>query len=230
MKNRFSTIILTLLLIYISFDFLKNRIMANELHTTESTIVYLINIFCLGLLLITTLISGKIVELGEKTVTHDMEDQKIIVLERLSYKLTIYSQIAFTLSLLTLIAGFLLLRDEYPKIVLYTAILVPITFYRLLVNVSLIRFTRPDYQLPNPNSKDYQEQLFNCYDDGEKHVMLKSLYKLYYVLQTALVILMFVLMFYSIFSGVSQLFSIIAIGLILLFMQLFYLRGMRVKN
>ena len=52
--------------------------------------------------------------------------------------------------------------------------------------------------------------------------MLKGLYKLYAFVIWGLVILAFGLMFYSVFTGDSQLVSIIGIGVLLMLVQVSY--------
>jgi Protein of unknown function (DUF3169) len=230
MKHSFSTKVLIVVLLYVMYRFAQNKVWTNEEYALESTVVYVSNIVCLVLLLVTSMLSRKIVTKGEESVAIEEEDNKQLFLERTFHRLTFYSQLAQSIGVVTLIGGFLLIRDMEPRMLLYTIILWVLTWGRMARSMRLISYIRPDFTLPNPKAVDYKDQLLDCYDDGEKYVMLKSLHKLYYALQCVLITLMFVLMFYSIFSGVSQLFSIIAIGVVMLFMQLYYLKGVQIKN
>ena len=92
----------------------------------------------------------------------------------------------------------------------------------VVIGTYLMRYTHPEFRLPDPQSPTYQQELFDSYDDGEKYLMLKTLYKLYFWIIILLILLGIGLMFYSIFTGQSQLISIIGIGCILLFVQTYY--------
>lgn len=74
----------------------------------------------------------------------------------------------------------------------------------------------PNYSPPVPNTKEPVLDSLNMYDDGQKYLLLKSLYKLYFLIIFLLVLLIFGLMYYSILSGNNQTVSIIGIGVILL--------------
>lgn len=124
----------------------------------------------------------------------------------------------------------LLERDTNPLISLYATVLFVASFVGLVLLTYLLRYSHPEFKLPDPQSPTYQQELFDSYDDGEKYVMLKSLYKLYFWIIATLILLGFTLMFYSIFTGNSQLISIIGIGVILLFIQIYYSLSMKPKK
>ena len=68
-------------------------------------------------------------------------------------------------------------------------------------------------KFPDPNSKDTVLDSLDLYDDGQKHILLKSLYKLYFTTILLFILLASALMFYSIFSGNNQIVSIIGVGI-----------------
>ncbi|CAM4373004.1 DUF3169 family protein [Paenibacillus tarimensis] len=189
--------------------------------------IYLSNVFCAIMLLGAYSLYHKVTIIGSQKAEAADEDERQIRMERYAYQFADYAQIAFTVILITLVAGFLLLRHDHPGTLLFTFALLIAGYFTQMLHVKLLMYVRPGFQMPLPEDKNFQEKLFDSFDDGEKHVMLKGLYKLYSMTISAMIVLLFVLMFYSIFSGESQLFSIIAVGALLLFMQLFYLNSLK---
>ena len=113
--------------------------------------------------------------------------------------------------------GFILFRDSNPKIVLVAFILGLTSLCFFAPGQKMMELTHPNFKLPDPKSKDPVADTLEYYDDGQKYIMLKSLYKLYFSIIGAFFFLIIVLMFYSIFSGNNQIVSIIGIGIILFF-------------
>lgn len=97
-----------------------------------------------------------------------------------------------------------------------------VSFLSLFPSEKIVSITNPNFNFPNPQSKNYEQEYFNQFDDGEKYVMLKGLYQLYSLVTRGLVILAFILMFYSALTGDSQLVGIIGIGILLLLIQVSY--------
>lgn len=154
----------------------------------------------------------------------DMEvaDSHQVALERKAYTATTYIQIALSISFTAILVGFLLLRDTQPKIALASVILMVLSLVSLFPSKKIVSITNPNFKLPDPQSKKFNEEYFEQFDDGEKYVMLKGLYKLYGFVIWGLVILAFALMYYSVLTGDSQLVSIIGIGVLLLLIQVSY--------
>ena len=121
-----------------------------------------------------------------------------------------------------MLIGFILLRDTNPVIVIWSLILLVISFVSLFPSEKIVRITNPNFKFPDPQSKNYEQEYFNQFDDGEKFVILKGLYKLYGTVIWGLILLASALMFYSVFSGNSQVVSIIGIGILLLLIQVSY--------
>ena len=155
-------------------------------------------------------------------VDMEKEDSHQVTLEREAYTGATYVQIALSISFIALLVGFLLLRDTQPETVLASGILMVFSFASLFPSEKIVSITNPNFKFPDPQSKNYEQEYFNQFDDGEKYVMLKGLYNLYSLINLGLVILAFTLMFYSAFTGNSQLVSIIGIGVLLLLIQVSY--------
>lgn len=155
-------------------------------------------------------------------VSMEKEDIHQVSLERKAYTAAGFIQIALSISFTALLIGFLLLRDTQPAIVLASAILMIVSYVSLIPSEKIVKITNPNFKFPDPQSKNYSKEYFKQFDDGEKYVMLKGLYHLYYLVIWGLVILAFGLMYYSVFTGNSQLVSIIGIGVLLMLVQVSY--------
>src|SRR5699024_12059605 len=93
----------------------------------------------------------------------------------------------------------------------------------------IISVTNPNFKLPDPQSKNFNKEYLEQFDGGEKYVMLKGLNEIYTLVIWGLVILAFGLMFYSAFTGDSQLVSIIGIGVLLMLIQVSYTISLKPK-
>lgn len=87
----------------------------------------------------------------------------------------------------------------------------------------------PERDLPSLSDKQYAEKLLNVSDDGEKHVMLGGLYKTHITMNSLLLGAIVLLLFYSMASDSSQLFSIFIIVGILAITNTQYLFSIRNK-
>lgn len=184
----------------------------------------LIGVNLIGLL--TLIISGfylrKIEKELDRNVELEQEDEHFNQLERKAYSATTYSQVAICLGLLGLIVCFLLFREEHPGIGLASFAIMLLGFFKLYPSEKIINLTNPGFKFPDPKSKAYEKEVFDQFDDGQKYVMLKGLYQLYMFVIFALVLLSFGLMFYSAYTGNSQLVSIIGIIILLMLIQISY--------
>ena len=197
----------------------------------EENLLMFSNIFC-GVCLIVVAIYKLYIErsLSVESQQSD-EDLYLNKLERKSYNASYYVLIASVVSFLTFTIGFILLRESNPKVVLMAVVLSIISFCCFFVpGQKMMELTLPNYKITDVNSKDPIADTLDYYDDGLKHLMLKSFYKLYFSLILAFVLLIFALMFYSIFSGNSQIVSIIGIGIILLFLLITFTVSLKPKK
>ena len=172
------------------------------------------NIICGSSLLIAAIYSIYLERALKKEVTHIDEDIYFNQLERKSYTASYFGPSAFVIALITLVIGFILVRDSNPKIALISIILCTLSLFS--ANFKLNAFLFPNMKLPESNAKDPMLETLDWYDDGQKHILLQSLYKMFFSTIVLFILLAFALMFYSIFSGNNQIVSIIGIGIILL--------------
>ena len=145
-------------------------------------------------------------------MTHVDEDIYFNQLERRSYNASYFACTAFVIAFITLVIGFILVRDSHPMIALLSFILWTGSLFSS--NFKMFEFLFPNYKIPD--RKDTVVDTLDIYDDGQKHKLLITLYKLYFTTILLFILLAFALMFYSIFSGNNQIVSIIGIGIILL--------------
>lgn len=93
----------------------------------------------------------------------------------------------------------------------------------------LIKLIYPERDLPKPGEKDYAKKLLAVSDEGERHVMLEGLYRTHNTMNLALFIALLLLMIYSVSTGVSQLFAIFVVALILIIANVQYTFSIRNK-
>lgn len=206
-----------------------------QLFTLNSATMYeysfvICNIVCSLSLLVAALYKLHIERALSKQISLEDEDATLNKYERKFYKVSFFCILAAVLSLVTLIVSFISIRDSNPDIVWNTCLLFMISLFSFFAGqkTSDLIFPNSNELLAKP-AKSVEETL-NYYDDGQKHVMLKTLYRLYFACVLGLVLLMFFLMLYSIFSGVSQIMSIIGIGIILFGMLLTFTMCLKPKK
>lgn len=182
-------------------------------------------LICVNLVgLLTLITSGFYFQKIEKeldwNVELEHEDKHFNQLERKAYSAATYIQIAICLGLMGLTASFLLLREEHPSIGMASVAIMLLGFFKLFSSEKITDLTNPGFKFPDPKSKNYEKEVFDQFDDGQKYVMLQGLYQLYKFIILALVLLTFGLMFYSAFTGDSQLVSIVGIIILLMLIQI----------
>ena len=193
-------------------------------------LIFIANLTSFACLIIASFYSFYVHNQRGETVLSDEEDAFQLKLERAAYSTGIWFQTAFSISFVTFLAAFMLERDTNPTIALYAIVIFTFSIIFATSSTYLLRYIKPDFKMPDPRSPTYQQELFDSYDDGEKYLMLKGLYKLYFLIIAALVFLGMALMYYSVFTGNSQLISIIGIGVVLLFIQTFYSISLKPKK
>lgn len=98
-----------------------------------------------------------------------------------------------------------------------------------IITPGLIKLIYPERDLPKPGEKDYAKKLLAVSDEGERHVMLEGLYRTHNTMNLALFIALLLLMIYSVSTGVSQLFAIFVVALILIIANVQYTFSIRNK-
>ena len=203
---------------YGTFEWITNF----QYQLLEANLLLISNLVIILFLILARLKAFKAERGSLKKVSMEIEDIHQVKLERIAYNAATYIQIAFTLSLISMLVGFILLRNTHPVIVLWSLILLGISFVSLFPSEKIVRITNPNFKFPDPQSENYEQEYFNQFDDGEKFVILKGLYKLYGTVIWGLILLASALMFYSVFSDDSQVVGIIGIGILLLLIQVSY--------
>ncbi|MGE7021915.1 DUF3169 family protein [Solibacillus cecembensis] len=228
MKVGKSTLFFLVGLIFLIYQFISKVEWRNNVTNIEYIWLSLTNILVLVLILLTTMMFNNI---KSKPIKEDRDlDTTMIYIEKVYYKLEQVLRAAATIAFTTFLLGVSLLLETEPMVSLISFILLLIILYYISKSYSLTEKVRPGFKIPDPKSKTYHEDLFNCNDDGEKAQMLKTLYNLNFYTQVALVTLMLILLIYSVVLKESQTFPVIGIGLILLFMQIAYTKGMKVED
>jgi len=113
--------------------------------------------------------------------------------------------------------------------ILISAVTYIVVLYLTVVQTGMVSILYPDRDLPKPGDEKYAEKLMAASDEGERHIMLNGLYKTHGFTQTGLFLGIVILIFYSIITGESQIFSIILIAVILIISQLKYSMEIREK-
>ena len=93
----------------------------------------------------------------------------------------------------------------------------------------LMKKAYPERDLPDISDTDYSKKLLEISDEGERHLMLEGLYKVYQFANEAFLFAIIGIALYSVVSGDSQLFSKIVISIILLIMNGMYAFSVRNK-
>ncbi|MCL1696900.1 MULTISPECIES: DUF3169 family protein [unclassified Lysinibacillus] len=195
-----------------------------------ANVLMAVNFISLVTLIIAELHKRKI-EIGlDRELEFDQEDFHLFQLERKAYAMTIYTEIAVCLSFITMLVGFLLFRDDYPEVPFASVVLLAVAFIKSVPSEKILNLTNPGFTFPNPKSKNFNKELLDQFDDGQKHLMFQGLYKLYQFTIWALVLLSFGLMFYSAFTGNSQLVSIVCIGILLMIIQVGFIISTKPNN
>lgn len=131
----------------------------------------------------------------------------------------------FSLASLSLTA----LTDQSVWLLIWGLVLIAFSFIISSILPGLTQKMYPERDLPSLGDKQYAEKLLNVSDDGEKHVMLGGLYKTHITMSSLLLGAIVLLLFYSMASDSSQLFSIFIIIIILAITNTQYLFSIRNK-
>lgn len=177
---------------------------------------FLISIFLI-IVIVMGIIFGlykQLISLKNKEVFGDEEDEVDMQIYK---KLSDYSLLTFSNFILSLLALCItLIINKEIVIIVLSLITVIISCILMSRMMSLYKLTQPHRPIiPSSSDKDYGNALLSVADDGEKHVMLIGFYKSYHLFCTALLLAIMFATFYSISSGNSQLFSIIAMSIVL---------------
>lgn len=202
MNRNLLTILLLIGYTYLIFNFLTAE------YSLTSRIFYALNFISLSLILLAKAKSKKL-----NKDTHFLDEVQL-VLEK-SYSTIMYIlNIALVISFISFLTGFIYLREEYPQFILYSIVLLLMTFYY----IKLFYEDKHNIIYMNKKNVNFNNSELECQlqlDDGEKNVLLKQLVNFY----KSTIILMFIteitLMFYSIISSNYQTVSMVLIAIVI---------------
>ncbi|MCM3757258.1 DUF3169 family protein [Sporosarcina aquimarina] len=181
-------------------------------------IAFQVNVILTALTLVLLLYIGvSILQMRKKSeakVSDDEEDERDIWLYK---KFSDTNMLVMATIVIGIVASAIsLITNQPPWLELISIVAVTIAFILSLGVSSLVNKFYPDRNLPSVSEKNYAKKLLAASDEGERHVMLEGLYRSFNMLNGALILALFLLVVYSIGTGVSQLFSIFVIAVILL--------------
>lgn len=191
----------------------------------ELTIIFL----TISLLLIIFSILGylKIKSEVKKDVKGNEEDERDARLYRLYGDVTLAANIAMYFS--TLLLAIVALTDQHNVFVFISLAIILVSISLNYVYSELIKTIYPERNLPSVNDKQYAKKLLDSSDEGERHIMLQGMYRAFTSFNALLFFAVLLLIAYSVISGVSQLFGIFIIILILVITNTQYMLTIRNK-
>ncbi|WP_223632661.1 DUF3169 family protein [Planococcus sp. 4-30] len=151
--------------------------------------------------------------LAKQDLTGDEEDAAEGRMYKKYSDASLSSTLAILLSLASMSLSILTIQPLW--LLLLGFVLIVFSFNISIILPGLMKNMYPERDLPTISDKKYAEKLLNVSDDGEKHVMLGGLYKTHITMNSLLLGAIVLLLFYSMASESSQLFSIfIIIGIL----------------
>ncbi|ASI35366.1 MULTISPECIES: DUF3169 family protein [unclassified Exiguobacterium] len=174
----------------------------------------LLLVILVGLLLFSLIRYRQIQRLLNQSLTGDAED----VADQQMYRWFSDGTLSLNLTLpisLALVSVNLVLDQQLPLVVIGTTLIV-VGLVGSIHFQTLVQQMYPERNLPDVSETDYGMKLLAASDDGEKHIMLEGLYKTHSVVNMMLIVGIILLLFYSLLTSTSQLFSIFVITLILI--------------
>lgn len=147
--------------------------------------------------------------LAKKELTGDEEDAAEGHMYRQYADASLSSTLAILFSLASMSLSILTTQPLWVLII--GMVLIFFSFIVSAILPGLMKSMYPERDLPSISDKKYAEKLLNVSDDGEKHIMLGGLYKTHITMNSLLLGAIVLLLFYSLVSDSSQLFSILII-------------------
>lgn len=142
-------------------------------------------------------------------------------------EIQIYSIVGFVLSLISL--SIPLITYYRLAVFLFSSIIYIISLVFLIRSASLVSILYPERNLPQPSDKNYTDKLLLASDEGERHIMMTALYKTFSLTQIGIFVGILLLIAYSMFTGESQIFSVIVLGIIMIVSHMKYYSEIKEK-
>lgn len=163
----------------------------------------------------------------KRHVTGDEEDERDARLYKLYSDIMLAASIALYFS--TFMLALIAVTDRHNAFIFISLALILISTSLNIIFTGQIKIFYPDRNLPSVNDKQYAQKLLVSSDEGERHVMFQGMYRAYTSLNALLFFAVLVLIAYSVISGVSQLFGVFMIILILVITNAQYMLTIRNK-
>ncbi len=202
MNRNLLTILLLIGYTYLIFNFLTTE------YSLAPRIFYTLNFISLSLILLAKAKSKKL-----NKHTHFLDEVQLVLEKRYSTIMYILN-IALVVSFISFLTGFIYLREEYPQFILYSSVLLVMSFYY----IKLFYEDKNNIIYMNRKIVDFNNSEVECQlqlDDGEKKILLKQLDNFYKSTIILLFITEIMLMFYSIISSNYQTVSMVLIAIVI---------------
>lgn len=173
------------------------------------------------------LLYRQVKRLNHSEFNGDEEDEADVLKYKKFTDYSLFIQSSMTLSILALSIALIAAKNMVFVVIAIVALIVSYLFTAYMLH--LMRLVYPHRNIPALTDPDYTVKLLEAADEGEKHVMFNGLYKAYNLLSIALIIAVVCATLYSLYSDHSQLFSIIAMCIVLLLVNGKYLLAVRNK-
>lgn len=186
-----------------------------------SIILYIVVVLCW---VFSFIIANKIKKIANKELVGEAEDEAEEVMNKLLYDFSFGTNIGAIIAMVAMSLSVMAMN--------YTLIIAGIvasvfSYYMTSYMMTLMKLAYPERELPEISDKDFSKKLLEASDDGERHIMLQGLYKVYSFANAAFLFAIMGLALYSVVTDDSQLFSIIVISIILVTMNGMYLISVR---
>lgn len=201
---------------------IKDLLQYNWLFLISSVLV------TLGAIVYNTLLIINIKKLDRLSVNGMEEDQVNQQIYRKFSDTILVNNLAQIFAMLTL-ASTAIFDLGYPFL-LDSFILLVVSFILTAESTKVGKLVYPDCPLPDLGDLKYTDRLLEVADDGEKHVIFQGMYKSFNLTQITLLLGLFASIIYSLVTGLSQMFSIVAIAVIFIIMNSRYLLAIRNKG
>ncbi|WP_150861777.1 hypothetical protein [Staphylococcus aureus] len=202
MNRNLLTILLLIGYTYLIFNFLTTE------YSLAPRIFYTLNFISLSLILLAKAKSKKL-----NKHTHFLDEVQLVLEKRYSTIMYILN-IALVVSFISFLTGFIYLREEYPQFILYSSVLLVMSFYY----IKLFYEDKNNIIYMNRKIVDFNNSEVECQlqlDDGEINILLKQLDNFYKSTIILLFITEIMLMFYSIISSNYQTVSMVLIAIVI---------------
>lgn len=182
-----------------------------------------------GLLLVFGIVG--IVHINHKAkipLTGDEEDERDVRQYKRYSDTTLGVTVALVLSIVS--AGVAIITEQPVWLLVVNIVAILAAILLTMVVPAMIRIIYPDRELPKVGEKNSAKKLLAASDEGERHVMLEGLYVTFTTLNVTLLLALILFIIYSVSTGVSQLFAIFVIALVLIIANAQYVFAIRNKS